>query len=114
MPKPPQPPALALMPPAWRRLGLSLDRTGFTVEDRDRTQGTYFVRYVEPTGDKKEPGFFSKLFSSSSAGPAPLKYRITVRSQGEATTVSVLNEAGAPESSANAERILRVLADDLK
>jgi len=37
-----------------------------------------------------------------------------VRSQGEATTVSVLNEAGAPESSANAERILRVLADDLK
>ena len=99
---------------AWRRVGLALDRTGFTVEDRDRAQGTYFVRYVEPTADKKEPGFFSKLFSSSSSGVAPLKYRIAVRSQGEATTVSVLNAQGAPEASANAQRIVQIIADDLK
>ena len=98
---------------AWRRVGLALDRTGFTVEDRDRSQGIYFVRYVEPKGDKKEPGFLGKLFSSEKSVP-PLKYRIVVRSQGEATTVSVLNAAGAPETSANAERIMRVLADDLK
>ena len=98
---------------SWRRVGLALDRTGFTVEDRNRNEGTYFVRYVEPNADKKEPGFFSKLFSSNTATP-PLKYRIVVRSQGEATTVSVLNEAGAPESSANAERIVRVIADELK
>ena len=97
---------------AWRRVGLALDRTGFTVEDRDRSQGVYFVRYVAPGSEKKE-GFFSKLLGGSAATP-PLKYRVVVRSQGEATTVSVLNEAGAPESSANAERILRVLADDLK
>ena len=71
------------------------------------------MRYVAPATEKKEPGFFSKLFSSTSATP-PLKYRIVVRSQGEATTVSVLNEAGAPETSANAERIVRVIADDLK
>ena len=98
---------------AWRRVGLALDRTGFTVEDRDRSQGLYFVRYVEPKGDKKEPGFLGKLFSSEKSVP-PLKYRVVVRSQGEATTVSVLNGAGAPETSANAERIVRVLADDLK
>ena len=98
---------------AWRRVGLALDRTGFTVEDRDRSQGLYFVRYVEPKGDKKEPGFLGKLFSSEKSVP-PLKYRVVVRSQGEATTVSVLNAAGAPETSANAERIMRVLADDLK
>jgi len=29
---------------AWRRVGLSLDRTNFTVEDRDRSKGIYFVR----------------------------------------------------------------------
>ena len=98
---------------AWRRIGLALDRTGFTVEDRNRNEGTYFVRYVAPNAEKKEPGFFGKLFSSSNATP-PLKYRILVRSQGESTTVSVLNEAGVPESSANAERIVRVIADDLK
>lgn len=99
---------------AWRRVGLALDRTGFTVEDRNRNEGTYFVRYVAPNADKKEPGFFGKLFSGSSAATPPLKYRIVVRSQGDSTTVSVLNEAGAPESSANAERIVRVIADDLK
>lgn len=99
---------------AWRRVGLSLDRTGFTVEDRDRAQGVYFVRYVEPKTDSKEPGFFSKLFGAGSNDAAPLKFRIALRSQGESTTVSVLNTAGAPESSANAQRIVKVLADDLR
>ena len=99
---------------AWRRVGLALDRTGFTVEDRDRAQGLYFVRYVEPTADKKEQGFFSKLFSGTSSASAPLKYRIAVRAQGESTTVSVLNADGAAESSANAQRIVKVIADDLK
>lgn len=99
---------------AWRRVGLALDRTGFTVEDRDRSQGTYFVRYVEPVTNKTEPGFFSKLFSGSPAATPPLKYRISVKSQGESTTVSVLNAQGAAESSANAQRIVQVIADDLK
>lgn len=99
---------------AWRRVGLALDRTGFTVEDRDRSQGTYFVRYVAPIVNKTEPGFFSKLFSGTPAATPPLKYRITVKSQGESTTVAVLNAQGAPESSANAQRIVQVIADDLK
>lgn len=99
---------------AWRRVGLALDRTGFTVEDRDRAQGTYFVRYVEPTPDKKEPGFFAKIFSGSEPAVPPLKYRITVKSQGNATTVSVLNAQGAAEASANAQRIVKVISDDLK
>ena len=99
---------------AWRRVGLALDRTGFTVEDRDRAKGTYFVRYVEPNADKKEPGFFAKLFSRSDKDAAPLKYRISLKSVGESTTVSVLNANGAPETSANAQRIVQVIADDLK
>ena len=101
---------------AWRRVGLTLDRTGFTVEDRDRSQGLYFVRYIAPAGDKKEPGFFAKYlsFGSSNTAIAPLKYRVAVRSEGNATTVSVLNAAGAPETSADAQRILQVIADDLK
>jgi outer membrane protein assembly factor BamC len=99
---------------AWRRVGLTLDRTGFTVEDRDRAQGTYFVRYVEPSADKKEKGFFGKLFSRSEPTASPLKYRINLKSQGESTTVSVLNASGAPETSANAQRIVQVIADDLR
>ncbi len=99
---------------SWRRVGLALDRTGFTVEDRDRTQGTYFVRYVDPTTDKKEPGFLSKLFSGSAPATPPLKYRITVKGQGNTTTISVLNAQGVAESSANAQRIVQVIADDLQ
>ncbi len=99
---------------AWRRVGLSLDRTGFTVEDRDRAKGTYFVRYVEPNADKSEPGFFAKLFGSSAKVNAPVKYQISVKAQGESTTVAVLDAAGAPDASANAQRIVKVIADDLK
>ena len=46
---------------AWRRVGIALDRSGFTVEDRDRGQGVYFVRYVDPaSAGREEPSFFSQ------------------------------------------------------
>ena len=101
---------------AWRRVGLALDRTGFTVEDRDRAPG-HVLRALRAsrTRTSKDQGFFAKLFSfGSSKTEAPLKYRINVKSQGESTTVSVLNASGAPETSANAQRIVQVIADDLK
>ena len=99
---------------AWRRVGLSLDRTGFTVEDRDRSQGTYFVRYVDPSIDKTEPGFFSKLFGGKANVSTPQKFRIRVRAQGEGSRVLVLSASGEPETSDNVQRILKVLVDDLK
>ncbi|TAH12448.1 MAG: outer membrane protein assembly factor BamC [Curvibacter sp.] len=99
---------------AWRRVGLSLDRTGFTVEDRDRKQGIYYVRYVSTTSENAEPGFFGKLFSSSDKNKAPTKYQIAVRSAGDLSEVLVLNTDGQPETSAIAQRIVKVLADDIK
>ncbi len=72
------------------------------------------MRYVEPNPDKAEPGFLSKLFSSTPKAKAPLKYRILVRSQGESSTVTVLDATGATDTSANAQRIVKVIADDLK
>ncbi|MDZ7892826.1 MAG: outer membrane protein assembly factor BamC [Rhodoferax sp.] len=98
---------------AWRRTGLALDRTGFTVEDRDRKQGVYFVRYQELTSDKAEPGFFSKMFNGTKANVAQ-KYQIAVRSAGEKSTVSVLDANGNPESTAVAQRIVQIIADDIK
>ena len=98
---------------AWRRVGLALDRTGFTVEDRDRSQGMYFVRYVPANAGKQEQGFLSKVFSSAPT-ITPEKYRIVVRSQADASTISVLNASGTPETSASAASIVRVLADELK
>lgn len=98
---------------AWRRVGLALDRTGFTVEDRDRAQGVYFVRYVDTT-TKPEKGFFSKMFSSSAPEAGPVKYRIAVRHVGGSTEVSVKNANGQDENSPVTQRILKLLADDLK
>jgi outer membrane protein assembly factor BamC len=99
---------------AWRRVGLALDRTGFTVEDRDRAQGIYFVRYVAPNPDKKEPGFFAKLFNNEANTPV-LKYRILVKgANATQTVVSVLNATGGAAIAADAQNILKVLADDLK
>ena len=98
---------------AWRRVGLALDRTGFTVEDRDRAQGVYFVRYVAPNPDKKEPGFLAKLFTPE-AGIPLLKYRITVKSTTNETVVSVLNATGGPAAEKDAQNIVKILADDLK
>ncbi|WP_333708350.1 outer membrane protein assembly factor BamC [Tepidimonas ignava] len=105
---------------AWRRVGLSLDRSGFTVEDRNRAEGVYFVRYVAPDANtaKQEPGFFGRIagwFSSSNkADSTPLRLRIAVRGEGERTVVQVLDAQGQPDRSPNAERIAKLLVDDLK
>ena len=99
---------------AWRRVGLGLDRTGFTVEDRDRSKGLYFVRYVAPLSDNQSSGFFGNLFSSKAATPAPLKYQIVLTAKGDMTSVTVLNADGKPDTTGNAQRIFKVLADDLK
>ena len=99
---------------AWRRVGLSLDRSGFTVEDRDRTQGVYFVRFVAEA-KTEAPGFFGRLFGSDKPANMPGKYRIQVRATGDsASTVRVFNEQGQPDGSPAAQRIVQLLADDLK
>lgn len=102
---------------AWRRVGLALDRSGFTVEDRDRAQGLYFVRYVDPSdSNKDEPGMLSRLFSfgkkEEAAGPA--RYRVQVRGEGERSTVTVLNAQGQPENGEAGKRIVRLLVEELK
>ncbi len=100
---------------AWRRVGLTLDRTGFTVEDRDRSQGLYYVRYVEPRPPgQEEPGFFARMFSATPKDKTPQKYRISVQGQGESSSVSVLDAEGAAVRSDHAQSILRVIADDLR
>jgi outer membrane protein assembly factor BamC len=98
---------------AWRRVGLALDRTGFTVEDRDRSQGIYFVRYVDST-PKEEKGFFSKMFSKSAPESGPVKYRIVIRKTDKNSEVSVLGATGKMENSPVTGRILKLLADDLR
>ena len=100
---------------AWRRVGLALDRSGFTVEDRDRSGGLYFVRYVDPKyAGREEPNFFSKLFSSDKNAGNPQRYRIAVKRAGEKTQVAVQSSQGAPENGEVGQRIVALLVDELK
>ncbi|MCS6766650.1 MAG: outer membrane protein assembly factor BamC [Candidatus Protistobacter heckmanni] len=93
---------------AWRSIGLALDRVSFTVEDRDRSKGIYYVRYVDTEKQGQEKGFFGRLFSSGSNLKAA-KYQIKLAAAGNGTAVTVLNEAGKPESGDVSKRILTLL-----
>ncbi len=102
---------------AWRRVGVALDRSGFTVEDRDRTQGVYFVRYIDPKfAGKEEPSLLSKLFSFGKKEEIgnPTRYRVVIKAEGERSMVTVLNTQGAPENGDAGKRITTLLLDDLK
>ncbi len=100
---------------AWRRVGLALDRGGFTVEDRDRAAGVYYVRYIDPKyADKEEPSWWSKLFGDGSNPAAAVRYRVVVKSAGEKTNLSVQTATGAPDTGDNAKRIVGLLAQGLK
>lgn len=103
---------------AWRRVGLALDRVGFTVEDRDRTKGLYFVRYVDPEIDneKKEEGFFSKMafWKGSSSTSSQTQYRVFVRDEDSFSTVQVLSREGGVDQSETSKKILALLYDQLK
>ena len=49
---------------AWRRVGLALDRVGFVIEDKDRSNGIFFVRYADVDIDdtpKKKKGLLDTL-----------------------------------------------------
>ncbi len=100
---------------AWRRVGIALDRSGFTVEDRDRAQGIYFVRYVDPAfAGREEPNFFSRLFSGKKNDTGLAKYRVKVTTEGAASTVAVLDSQGKPETTENGKRIVALLLEDLR
>lgn len=98
---------------AWRRVALTLDRTGFTVEDRDRKQGVFFVRITLASSDNSEPGFFARVFSGAKAAE-PAKYRIALKTQNTSSLVQVQDESGQPNTGAAAERILKILQEDLR
>jgi outer membrane protein assembly factor BamC len=105
---------------AWRRVGLALDRVGFTVEDRDRSKGLYFVRYVDPNTDsnsKQSNGVLSKLaFWRSTPDPKDrtAQYRIAVKDGASGSEVNVLTNDGQLDKTETGHRILSLLYEQMK
>lgn len=98
---------------AWRRVGLALDRSGFTVEGRDRASGTYDVRMAVNDLGAAKPGFFSRIFGGGPKEDTLARYRVQVQRQGSETLVSVLTEAGQPANSDTGKRIAKRLMEEL-
>lgn len=105
---------------AWRRVGVALDRTGFTVEDRDRSKGLYYVRYIDPAtdGGAKSEGFLSKLAFWRSEPKMDLsklpQYQVQVTDIKDTSRVQVLGKDGAPDASDTSNKILGLLYNQLK
>ncbi|MEP7328696.1 MAG: outer membrane protein assembly factor BamC [Betaproteobacteria bacterium] len=103
---------------AWRRVGLALDRIGFTVVDRDRSRGLYFVRYGDPdslAAKKNNQGFLEKLqFWKTDEKDKPDQYQIVVAEAAQSSVISVQDPGGAPDRTATSEKILGLLKEQLK
>ena len=100
---------------AWRDTGLALDRSNFTVEDRNRANGIYYVRYVNPKdlGDTK--GFFTNLFSSKDDSSLKAKrYLVVVKSTSQNTSrIDVQNADGKPENTPAGLQLLTLLTEQM-
>lgn len=102
---------------AWRRIGLALDRIGFTVEDRDRVAGVYYVRYADPEANtKKDKSFLSKLafWNSDDKKAQALRYQIRVKGDEEKTLAGVYMDDGSPARNETGSRIATLLFEQLK
>jgi len=104
---------------AWRRVGLALDRSGFTVVDRDRQNGVYFVRYSDPDAqmqkkDKDESWIQKLMFWKKDDKEKVENYRIKIAEAQQQSVVSVQDTNGSPDKSQTSERILALLKDQLK
>ncbi len=106
---------------AWRRVGLALDRVGFTVEDRDRQKGQYFVRYADSDASDMarkdgERGLLSKLafWRTDDKGVKAEQYRVHIRQFAGKSVVQVLDKDSAQANTQTTRRIVALLYEQLK
>jgi outer membrane protein assembly factor BamC len=96
---------------AWRDIGLALDRSNFTVDDRDRSKGIYFVRYVNPKELGDGRSWFGRTFGKSNDADKKAKvYRVVVQDRGENQIVILVQDSdGKPENTATGNQLLTTL-----
>ena len=103
---------------AWRRVGLALDRIGFAVEDRDRSKGIYYVRYIDPEIDnasKRDDGMLAKLvFWRSKKKQDSPQLQIVLNEAGDKSRVSVSGAEGKAADAGTQTRIINLLYKELK
>ncbi len=104
------------LPRAWRLTGVALDRVGFAVEDRSRSEGVYYVRYNDPMKENEDPGLLSKLafWQEEKNIDKESRYQVKLTPNGDQTRIMVMNEAGTRDNSPTAVRILTLLHEQMR
>ena len=90
------------------------------MEDRDRSNGVYYVKYIPDSasaeGEKK--GFFGKIFGGSSKDTslkADQRFQVVVAPQGDkSTTVKFTSDRGAAVDAAISDEAANKLAGKLR
>jgi outer membrane protein assembly factor BamC len=94
----------------WRYVGLALDRLGLLIEDRNREQGTYFVRYLDL--EKEKPGVLDSWFGEGANNPDQ-EYQIHLNQEQTGTRITMLDKAGKVDTSKSAREIITLLHEQL-
>lgn len=113
---------------AWRRVGLALDRVGFVVEDRDRSNGVFYVRYTDNDIDeapKEKKGLLESLKfwgddetdkdGNKKRKSSENQYQVKVESSSSNNSlITITDKDGKRERTSTANRIINLLFEQLK
>jgi outer membrane protein assembly factor BamC len=102
----------------WRRLGLALDRTGFMVDEQNRSAGSFLVTYRPDMADGAErPGFFGRVFGgrgTRSREDARYQVRMLTGEDGRDLQIVALSLDGEPLSARDARFVLEQIQPQLR
>lgn len=93
----------------WRRVGIALDRIGLLVDDRNRSEGLYYLSITEDFRDKskEDDGWLAGLFSSKKVKLKD-RYLLSVSDETNQTLISISETTGAK---ADADFVKQLLTD---
>ncbi len=94
---------------AWRRVGVALDRARLPVDDRNRSNGLYFVTFR----GQPEGGFWARLFGGAEGLRKNEQYQVQLQGQQEYTDIMALDARGERLDTASNQALLQRLRDAL-
>lgn len=97
---------------AWRMTVPALERAGYTIEQSDKSRGTFYLRVPASEGPVRKRGMLSKL--KFWGGDDEHELQLTLTGVGSKTEAVVLDREGRWETGDIARRILEKLARELE
>ena len=99
---------------SWRKIGLILDSLDFSIEDKSREDGIFYISYNDPDSRIKPKGL-ARLAFWRDRGPIVQSYRLRLSASKnlETSEVRVLDSKGQQLSDDTALKILRVIREQL-